>query len=325
MALLRLLESIRFPALDKFMSVITYLGDETAFIAIALLVFWCLNKRYGYFLFLVNVSATVVMQILKLLVRTPRPWVRDPGFTIVEAAREAAAGYSFPSGHTSCVTGTLGVIAVTSERKWLRRVCGGLILLVAFSRMYLGVHYFSDVIVGFLIGAFFVLLFLHLFTSDERFAARGLWMLPIMIVSSCIFLAFVKLWPFPAGVTAEHLAGGTKNAYSLAGTVIGLAVVYLFDSSYLKFETGAPFLGQVLKYVLGLAIMLGLKTGLKSLLLAVGFTGPIQNTIRYFVITVFAGCIWPLSFPLLARVGKRKQPPVTETPAGAEVKKGEVR
>ena len=48
----------------------------------------------------VGFFGTLVNQFLKLVCRVPRPWVRDPNFTIVEAARADATGYSFPSGHT---------------------------------------------------------------------------------------------------------------------------------------------------------------------------------------------------------------------------------
>lgn len=318
MGLLRLLESIRFPAMDSIMSAITCLGDELAFMAIAMLVFWCLNKRYGYFIFLVNFTGTVIMLIVKLLVRAPRPWIRDPAFTIVESARASAQDYSFPSGHAMTAAGTFGVLAVTGGRKWIRWLCGILILLVAFSRLYLGVHFFKDVIVGLLVGGILVLLFLHMFTSDERFAVKGIRMLSIMIVFTGILLAFVKLWRFPEDINADYLAAGEKNAYTILGAVIGLAVVYFYDSIYVNFDTRAPFFGQLLKYVLGMAALFGLKVGLKPLLAAAGFTGPIQDTIRYFAMVVFAGCIWPLSFPLFAKVGKVKEAPVCEAAPAEE-------
>ena len=105
MTLLYWFESIRLPALDAFMSLVTRLGEETFFMAAALFVFWCRDKRRGYYLLSVGFVGTLVNQWLKIVCRVPRPWVRDPNFTIVESAKEAAGGYSFPSGHTQSAAG----------------------------------------------------------------------------------------------------------------------------------------------------------------------------------------------------------------------------
>ena len=104
MEVLYWLEGIRSPFLDTFFSLITHLGSETLFLAIAIIVFWYFSKTKGYYLMTVGFFGTLINQFLKLLCRIPRPWVKDPNFTIVEAAREEATGYSFPSGHTLAAT-----------------------------------------------------------------------------------------------------------------------------------------------------------------------------------------------------------------------------
>ena len=165
MEFLRLLESIRIPALNVFFSGITYCGDEIAFMVVAFALFWCVNKRTGYYAFLVGLFGTVGNQWLKIACRIPRPWVLDPNFTIVESARAAATGYSFPSGHTQNAVGTFGAMALRTERKWVRGVCIALIVLVPFSRMYLGVHTPLDVGVAFLMAAALLALFYPVFRS----------------------------------------------------------------------------------------------------------------------------------------------------------------
>ena len=96
MALLYWFESIRSPVLDRVMLLLTCLGEETLFMAAALFVFWCRDKRRGYYLLSVGFAGTLINQWLKIVCRVPRPWVRDPDFTIVESARAGAGGYSFP-------------------------------------------------------------------------------------------------------------------------------------------------------------------------------------------------------------------------------------
>ena len=156
MGVLYALESIRTPALDKIMSVITLLGGELFFMVIAVTVFWCVSKREGYYLMIVGFFGTVINQFLKILCCVPRPWIKDPDFTIVESARAEATGYSFPSGHTQNAVATYGGIARYTRRGWLRVVLVVLTVLIAFSRMYLGVHTPLDVGVSFLIAAVLV-------------------------------------------------------------------------------------------------------------------------------------------------------------------------
>ena len=102
MSFLYWLEGIRCPALDRFFSAVTYFGDEILFIVLALTVFWCVDKREGYYLFFIGFVGTIFNQFLKLAFRIARPWVKDPNFTIVESARAGAGGYSFQIGRASC-------------------------------------------------------------------------------------------------------------------------------------------------------------------------------------------------------------------------------
>ena len=125
MSFLYFLESIRNPVLDAFFSLITYFGDETLFIVFGLLFFWCVDKTEGYYLLSVGLTGNVLNQFMKLIFRVPRPWVKDPDFTIVESAREGATGYSFPSGHTQTSVGVFGAVARWHKEKAIRFMKSG--------------------------------------------------------------------------------------------------------------------------------------------------------------------------------------------------------
>ena len=153
MKLLYALESIRTPLLDTILGAVTHMGGELFFMVIAVTVFWCVSKRMGYYLMTVGFFGTILNQFLKILCCVPRPWVKNPDFTIVESARAEATGYSFPSGHTQNAVATYGGIARYTRRRWLRVVCIALTLVICFSRMYLGVHTPLDVGVSFVIAA----------------------------------------------------------------------------------------------------------------------------------------------------------------------------
>lgn len=307
MDFLRMLEGIRTPVLDGFMSVVTYLGSEILFMALAVLVFWCVSKKQGYYLFAVGLAGVVINQFLKLWFRIPRPWVLDPNFSIVESARAGATGYSFPSGHTQNIVGTLGVIAVSNRQKWVRVLCIVFILLVPFSRMYLGVHTPLDVGVSFGVALLLITLFYPTFKNDETFAKRMPLILALLVGMAAAYTLFVLSYSFPADVDEANLQSGIHNAFTMTGAMLGLVVSYIFDRKVLNFKTEAPFAGQALKLVLGLGLVVALRAVLKAPLLALFNGSEVASLVRYFIMVVFAGCVWPATFPFFARIGRKKE------------------
>ena len=306
MELLYILEGLRTPLGDAFFSLITHLGEETLFIVAGLLVFWCIDKWEGYYLLSVGLTGTVINQFLKLWFRVPRPWVKDPDFTIVESARAEATGYSFPSGHTQSAVGVFGSAARWHRQKAVRLVCVLLCVLVPLSRMYLGVHTPADVGVSILVALaliFGVYPVIRKGMGDPK-AMRLL--LAGMVALAAGYLAFVSLYPFPADVDVSNLSHGTKNAYTVLGCMLGVWATYEVDSRRTQFDTDAPLLGQICKLALGLGLLLAIKIGAKAPLQALFANDYLADGLRYFLMVVFAGCVWPRTFPLWKKVGRKK-------------------
>ncbi len=299
MEFLYFLEGIRMPVLNECMLAITHLGEETAFLVLALIVFWCVDKRRGYLLMSVGFIGTMANQVMKLWFRIPRPWVLDPNFTILEQAREAAGGYSFPSGHTTSAVGTFGSIAATSRKKSTVTVCVILAVLVGFSRMYIGVHTPLDVLVGALTSVLLILLLRKLPWSN-----RGMNILVAVMTALALgFMAFVQLYPFPADVDAHNLESGVKNAWTMLGCMSGVLVVYHGERKYVNFTTMAIWWAQILKAVLGLALVLIVKEGLRAPLEMLLPQYP-ARAVRYFLIVAAAGLLWPMSFKYFYKLGR---------------------
>ena len=303
MGILRFLEGIRNPVLDAFFSAITHLGEETFFIVFGLIFFWCINKKEGYYLLSVGFIGTVLNQFLKLWFRVPRPWVKDESFTIVEAARGGATGYSFPSGHTQSSVGVFGAIAKWEKHKILRTVCIILCVLIPLSRLYLGVHTPLDVGVSLLI-ALVVIFTLYPFirkcfddTKKMRIFLIG------MIILSGLYLAFVLLYNFPKDTDTDNLSHGIKNAYTMLGCTLGIYISFEIDRKYINFDTDGNFLCQCLKLILGIISLLGIKEGLKYPLSLIFGGSYASDCIRYLLLVIFAGGIWPLTFNWFKKIG----------------------
>ena len=305
MQLLYWFEHIRMPWLDPVMLALTEFGSETAFLAAALIVFWCMDKRKAYYLMSVGFIGTIANQFLKIACQIPRPWVRDPEFTIVEAAREGAGGYSFPSGHSQTSVGTFGAIAMTTKQKVIRWICIAIAVIVPITRMYLGVHTPQDVLVGSAMAlALLLVLKPIVFGQDGKSIPK---LFAFMAALAVVYVAYTEFFPFSADVDPENLASAQKNAYTLLGTMLGMVLVYFLDEKKLHFQVEASFPGQVGKVLCGLVIVLVIKSALKAPLDALFGGHLISRSIRYFLIVVFAGTVWPLTFPWFAKLGRSEK------------------
>ena len=296
MQFLYFLESIRSPIADSFFSIITYLGDEIAFLVLAIVIYWCVSKRCGLYIMLTGLLGTLANQFLKLSFRIPRPWVKDPSFTIVESARDAATGYSFPSGHTQSVTTTMGGIARFSKKLWVRVLCIALLALTALSRMYLGVHTPADVLVSLGIGTVLVFALWPLFEKSGEKSALLYIAYGALALLSLGLVIYVNLKAWPADIDAHNLQHGIKNGWTLLGCSLGIILSLWIERRYVNFEPKAPFLRQIPKVLIGLVLTLAIKEGTKPLLKLIFGDVLFTAAIRYFLVCVFAAAIWPMSF-----------------------------
>lgn len=305
MNLLKALESIRMPWLDQVMSVITEFGDETIFMVLGMTVLWCLHKAWGFRFMLIGLTGTAVNQLLKAIFLIPRPWILDPEFTIVESARSGATGYSFPSGHTQSAVGCFGTLAVWLRRRWVTVGCVVAIALVAFSRMYLGVHTPLDVGVSLVTGAVTVLLMS--FMTRKEGGKAAFWAKAIGMCMCLVLLAYVLFAPTREANNPEFDAHGVKAAWQVTGAMAGMLLAWWVDEKHLHFETKAVWWAQVCKVALGLALVVAVRSGLKGVLSAIFGDAMFTNGIRYFLMCVVGGILWPMTFRFWGRLGRKAE------------------
>ena len=311
MSFLYALESIRNPVLDALFSVITLCGEETVFMAIGMIIFLCFNKNQGYYLLCVGFVGTVINQFLKMVFRIPRPWIKDPNFTIVESAREAATGYSFPSGHTQTSVGLLGGIARWNKGRILRIVTIAFCVLVPLSRMYLGVHTPADVGVSIVLALLLIFVGYPLFQKAEHSPKLMYGILFSLTGIMIAYLCFICLYQFPESVYLEenihNLQSAQKNGFTLMGCILGILLVYTADRKWIHFETEAVWWVQIIKAVGGIGLVIAAKELLRFPLNAFLEAVSWARLIRYFLIVIVGGILWPMTFRYLAKLGRKSK------------------
>lgn len=315
MEFLYFLEKLRSPIGDFFFQLITYFGEDVLFLALALILLWCINKKEAYYILICGFVASLAGQFMKTLCKVDRPWVKDPNFKPVESAVHAANDYSFPSGHTIIVTSTWGATALSFANKILRIAAPILIILVGFSRMYLGVHTPWDVLAGWGVGIATILL-LRPIVKRALENPRLMWCLIAVLVAFALANLMLVTWtaenamprdPVALEAFLDRMDGTLKNAWTFMGLAVGLIFVYWMDHYVTHFDTKAVWWAQILKVGIGLAILLIVKGVLKEPLYALTGGHKLADGIRYGLITIIGGGLWPLTFPYFAKLGKKKE------------------
>lgn len=306
MSQLHALAGMRTPILTAIFSALTYLGHEMGFLFVAMVLLWCVNKKYGYRLLIIFLIGTFLQQILKAIFMIPRPWILDPSFQAVESAIPAATGFSFPSGHTTTACLALGGLAIYLKKNWAYIAAAVLTLLVAFSRMYLGVHTLLDVGVGLLIGVVMLLVFTLVFKKNEDKKYFINVFMGVGLVLSAVLVAYL-LETKPAAEAAQSVKetydGSLKDAYKLFGAAIGMLVGKLIDDRYVQFKTETVLWKQILKVLLGMVIVVAIWFGLKTVFPK---DKPVFDCIRYFAMAIVGVGVYPLLFKKLFKGNEQR-------------------
>ena len=151
-----------------FMKAITFFGSAIPFIVIVLLTFLFIkNKSYSFYMFVNLLWVYVVSVIFKNVIMRERP---------VISLIEKPSDFSFPSGHTMCSIAFYGFIVYLLLKnvknyllKWLIIfIFAMLVIFIGISRIYLNVHYFTDVIAGLILGSICLLMIINIYNKNEK-------------------------------------------------------------------------------------------------------------------------------------------------------------
>lgn len=242
--IIKAFQSIQNPILDWFFYITTNLGDQYAFIVVAVILYWTYNKKFAHKFALTFMISAMVNSGLKEIFKRPRPFTVDGVDT---PFGYETTGYSFPSGHAQA-SGILGYTAYDLYKKhhknWLKWLGLFIVIVVPISRVYLAQHYLTDVLVGLILSiGVAVLMFKLIDKMNDKEEIYTLYFLPILV----ILMIFVK----------------NHDLYIAAGGFMGFAIGYFVEKRYVKYDVRNKPLNQVLKVILGVLIALVVKEGFK--------------------------------------------------------------
>ncbi|MCX8128767.1 MAG: phosphatase PAP2 family protein [Clostridia bacterium] len=276
MEVIKFLQQFSNPILDRIFILFTMLGEDTFFIIVITFTFWCVNKRFAYKLAFAFMMNGAINSSIKELLAVQRP-IGQPG--IFSLWTETATGYSFPSGHTESAASFWTSVMLEVRKKGVYIAGAIAITLVALSRVYLGVHWPQDVVAGAVFGIVIVIISNRIFELHEK-SKRKHMVLLLMI-------------PVLAGM----LFFSSADYYKAAGVVCSFILGYVADLYFIRYETRATFIRQILKFVIGISVIVCIKSGVKALL-------PdwlICNFLRYFLMGLWVTVLAPILFKYMLR------------------------
>lgn len=261
------------PLLDQIFIFITNFGGELFYVLALTLVYWCINKYTGTKMFTILIFSVFGNSVLKTIFATERPFNIEG---IHGLYQESAPGYSFPSGHTQGVTTFWFYTMRGLKRKSIYFLGTLMILLVGFSRLYLGVHWPVDVLGGLIFGILFALIGQYFIDKITPFNYNILNVVIFSIIIPNILLVLFM----------------SEDNLKIIALITGALLGFFIQENMIKYNEKAKPLIQIFKFVFGILIILAIRTFFKTI-----FPDEyIFHYIRYFIIGIAITLIVPIIF-----------------------------
>ena len=244
--------------LTEFLSKMTWFGEMNVVLIIIGLIYWCVNKKIGTYLLMGWAGNRIVNGLLKVTVCAYRPWIRDPRMIPEPNALATATGYSFPSGHSMNAASLYGGLAIRRDiRRELRVLMWIMLFLVAFSRIFLGVHTPQDIILGSLTGVLVMYLTGKLLEWLESHPDKDVLVAAVGIAVAIAAAVYSAYKPYPMDYDAEGklLVDGLKMAndtFKAVGWVSAFMVGWILERRFVRFSVDVDMQERFLRLAGGL-------------------------------------------------------------------------
>ena len=282
--ILKFFNNAATPALDHIAEIVTMLGEQYFFIIIIAFIYWNISKKEGFKLSAAFIISAMLNAVLKIAFHTPRPFEK---LDYISGKRvETATGYSFPSGHTQGATVFFITLAQIIRKAWFSIIAVILLLAVGLSRVYLGVHWPADVIGGIILGiivSFTICTIVDSYYDDFGKLRKIFFRIQFVFIVLTVILFFLDLFLLKGSMKIEDF-------FKISGTSTGAVYGFFIEERRFDFSPhDAGWIRKILRFIIGIAITLGIMTGLKIILPEHN----LFNYIRYTVIGFWITLLWP--------------------------------
>ncbi|MDR0877806.1 MAG: phosphatase PAP2 family protein [Treponema sp.] len=238
---IRAIQTIASPPLTVFMKAVTFLGTIPAYLILIPLIYWCVDEKKAFRLGMALMISAWVNLTLKYLLDQPRPFF--PGYDPAVALISESHG-GFPSGHAQNSLVLAFVLASWGKKKLWYAAAAFFTLLIGFSRLYLGVHFPTDLFGGWVLGGIILTGYFLLTPNIEKALARG-GLRP-------------ALWTTAAAAFIMILYRPSESLLMPGAVVLGMGAGYSLVSHYLGFTAGCQRNGAIKFFTLLIRFMLGI-------------------------------------------------------------------
>ena len=253
------------------MNLFSYLGTEDFFMLVLPVLYWCVNSTLGLQVAVILMFSTSFNSALKMAFHGTRPYWYSS--SVKGMAIETSFGV--PSNHAQSAVAVWGIMAAYVRKWWGWLVAALLAVLIGLSRLYLGVHFPHDVLLGWLIGGLILWLLMRFWRPVSSWSARQSRQRQVMfaflgslVVFALPLLPFAWLkvtnWQPPqAWASFATQAISLQDGATTAGTLFGLLVGVVWLNRQGGFQTQGPWWQLAMRYFLGVAGVLIIRYGLK--------------------------------------------------------------
>ncbi|HOZ72072.1 MAG TPA: phosphatase PAP2 family protein [Spirochaetales bacterium] len=284
--IIRAIQTVASPGLTAVMRALTLMGSEYFYLIFLPILFWCVDERYGARFGLVFLLSSFVNGWLKIVFAQPRPYHLDPAVGL-----GTESSYGLPSGHAQGTATFWGLLAPKIRRPWGLVLALAVPLVISFTRLYLGLHFPTDLFLGLALGWAFAIAGIVLGDRAARLLAS--WNVRVRILLA-------------AGIALAMNALNMKDT-NLSGIFFGTAVGACFLFDRLRFDASSGGFGQkALRLALGLAGVAAIYFGVK--LMAPAWGEPLYalfRFVRYALVGAWVSFGAPWAFMRLGLAGAR--------------------
>lgn len=279
--IIRFLQNQSSIFLDLLFDGISFLGEEYFYIAVLGFIYWIVNKRFGEFLAITLGFSLTLNNLIKDFIEANRPF---EDYDDIENKRpETATGHSMPSGHVQGSSSFFTAMALYLKKHLYLVIAIVLTVLMMFSRMYLGVHYLKDVIVGAVVGITIAVSAHFLFQKyrDKPKHLHRMYSILVLIFIPGLFII------------------SSNDFFKGYGILVGVVCAVIYEKRYVQFTYDISIARKSLRYGVGLVLMGAILLSVKALFGLIPsnvFFGNILDFVRYFLVAFIGFGAYPYLF-----------------------------